>query len=140
MAVRLSQALGVMNELSRPLARFGSEVWLEAQLLDLLVQARKAKDAAFRANAKLAHSGVDYDHYIYLRVARKQRKVWILLERLAQRTSWLQLSREEGILYIAPSEVPVGIYAMNGEAAAARAAAEVLNGAGIAATVDEHWR
>ncbi len=110
------------------------------ELLKALTEARSAIELALIENSKIQHTGVDYDHYAYLIVPKRQRRVWNMLERLAESNFWLRVSRDTGVVDIEPVTTHGGVYAKNGEAAAARAAAEALQAAGVDAGVSEHWR
>jgi sarcosine oxidase delta subunit len=106
----------------------------------VLSAARAAVDVAYEENSKIQHTGVDYDHYVYLRVAKRQRRLWSALEEFAKSCDWLEVNRDTGTLDILPSSAVGGVYAKNAESRAAHAAASVLNVNGIRAQVEEHWR
>lgn len=105
-----------------------------------LSAAREAVDCAYAENARIAHTGVDYDHYVYLHVEKSQRRLWKVLEEFAMSCDWLIVDRNAGTVDILPAFAAGGMYAKNGESRAAHDAARVLNEYGIRARVEEHWR
>jgi glycine/D-amino acid oxidase-like deaminating enzyme len=109
-------------------------------LFKALIAARMAVEQALLENSRIAHTGVDYDHYVYLIVPKRQRRIWNMLEQFAADTTWLRADRDSGVVNIQPETSHGGVYSKNGEAAAARAAAFALESAGIEATVLERWR
>lgn len=115
---------------------FGSEDFLRRCLYNALVAARAGVDRAHRVAASQNLPEADFDLYANVRLSRRYRKVWKLLEEVATAHSWVRLRDGADLFELLPSvEVDVTTR-KNAERPSVEAVVAELRAIGIAASVE----
>jgi hypothetical protein len=82
---------------------FGSRVWVEQALFAILTQAREQATKFYETKARESPDAVDLEAYSYIRISRRKRTLWRMLQDLSVRIEWLSVDPEFGTIEIEPS-------------------------------------
>ena len=82
---------------------FGSRAWVEQALFEILTQAREQATKFYETKVRESRDTVDLDAYSYIRISRRKRTLWRMLQDLSVRIEWLSVDPEFGTIVIEPS-------------------------------------
>ena len=87
----------------REVPEFGSRTWIEQALFEILTQAREQATKFYETKARESPNTVDLDAYSFIRISRRKRTLWRMLQDLSVRIEWLSVDPEFGTIEIEPS-------------------------------------
>ena len=87
----------------REVPEFGFRTWIEQALFEILTQAREQATKFYETKARESPDAVDLDAYSYIRISRRKRTLWRMLQDLAVKIEWLSVDPEFGTIAIEPS-------------------------------------
>jgi hypothetical protein len=82
---------------------FGSRAWVEQALYEILTQAREQATKFYETKTRESPNAVDLDAYSFIRISRRKRTLWRMLQDLSVRIPWLSVDPWSDIITIEPS-------------------------------------